>query len=200
MRFLLLLVVFLCGCTKELTEESVRMFVESADQAFLEGHARDVCDMRSDGFRLEATEFSLTKTIVADLAEAEAVAATQQQRNGLFEGQRVKLGKKEFCQMAFEARTFYQRASMKRTDLQITIAPDKSHADVHAHYTIWEPVYDYAESSLGLRDEREIQKATKQTEAVDASVVVLENGELRFATTKSVSKSFYVAKHRDTRL
>ena len=196
---------FLClalaGCSDALTEKSVTRFVDAADEAFLKGRSSDVCDMRSNGFRLESTEFELAgRKIVSGLAEAEAIAAQRQEAGELNQGRMGTLDHREFCAMAFEARDFYKRATMERGPLSITIDSSQGKATVRAHYIIREPVYAYADSPLSMQDRTEIQTATKQSETDDVSVVIVEDGELKFASTTSVSRSFLIASQRDRRL
>jgi hypothetical protein len=113
---------------------------------------------------------------------------------------KAALDRRQFCAMAFEAREYYKRATMERGPLAITIDADRNKATVRAHYTVKEPVYAYADSPHSHRDRTEVQTATRQTETDDESVVIVEDGELKFASTSSVSKSFLIAKQRDRRL
>lgn len=197
----LALCLALAGCSDRLTEKSVREFVDAADAAFLEGKASKVCDMRTEQFRLEAIDFELAgRQRVSGLAEAEAIAAQRQEAGELNQGSKTTLDRKQFCFMAHEAREFYKRASMERGPLEIDIDAAQGKATVRAHYTITEPVYAYADSPLSRQDRTEVQTSSRQTETDDESVVILEDGELKFASTTSMSKSFYIAEQRDRRL
>jgi hypothetical protein len=189
------------GCSADLTESSVRRFIDAADRAYLDGRAGEVCAMRAEEFQLEYTEFDLSGSqVVSSAAEAESIAAQRQDAGELIEGKSATLGQREFCQMAYESHQFFKRATMERGSVTIAIDPRAGTALVRAHYTIKEPVYAYAESPLSMRDQVETQVATKQTEADDTSVVAVREGELKFISTRSVGKVFRVAKRRDRRL
>lgn len=157
--------------------------------------------MRAEDFRLDYAEFDLSGLqVVASAAEAERIAAQRQDAGEVIEGKSATLGQREFCQMAYESRQFFRRATMERGSVTIDVDPQAGRAVVRAHYTIKEPVYAYAESPLSMRDQVETQVATKQTEADDTSVVAVRDGELKFISTRSVGKIFRVAKQRDRRL
>ena len=76
------------GCGhRNLTEESVRKFVDAADQAFTKGNVVAICEARTDDFVLTATEFALAENrIVADYAEAQRVAAEREAAHELLKG------------------------------------------------------------------------------------------------------------------
>jgi hypothetical protein len=189
------------GCSDRLTEDSVQTFVDGADRAFLEGRSAEVCDMRAEGFRLEAVDFELGDgKIMSGLAEAEAYAGQRREAGELNRGRKVTLDLRQFCAMAYESREYYKRATMERGPLEIVIDAERSKATVRAHYTIKEPVYAYVDSPHSYRDRSERQTATRQIETDDESVVIVEDGELKFASTSSVSKSFLIDKQRDRRL
>ena len=201
--------IVLCVCAllpgcgqKRLTEDSVRKFVDAADEAFTHGNAGAICRARSDDFALTATEFELAgERIVSGAAEAEKIAAERQDAHELNEGKTVKLTLREVCAMAFQSRAYFKRATLQRGPLQISIDPSGTRAVVLAHYTVKEPIEVYGDSQLSHKDHTEHQVATKQTESDDESIVVLDkDGELKFAATKSVSKSFHIPSERDSRL
>jgi hypothetical protein len=193
----------LCGCgQKRLTEASVRKFVDAADEAFTRGNADAICSARSDDFVLTATEFALAgERIVLNVAEAEKIAAERQDAHELIEGKNVHLNSREFCAMAYQSRAYFRRATLLRGPLQITLDPSGIRATVRAHYTVKEPVEAYRDSPLSYKDSTEHQVATKQTESDDESLVILDKaGEMKFASTKSVSKWFRIPSERDSRL
>ncbi len=199
----------LCACAlftgcgqKRLTEDSVRRFVDAADDAFIHGNADAICRARSNEFVLTATEFALAgDRIVSGAAEAEKIAAERQEAHEPIAGKTVKLGLREFCAMAYQSRAYFERATLERGPLQIGIDPGGTKAVVRAHYTVKEPVEAYGDSPLSYGDHTEHQVATKQTESDDESTVILdENGEMKFAATTSVSKWFRLPSERDSRL
>jgi hypothetical protein len=202
-------IILLCVCGtltacghKKLTEASVRQLVDSADAAFIKGKAAAICDARSRNFVLTVTEFDLAPNrVVADFDEAQQIVAEREAAHELITGRTSTVKLKELCLGAYLSRAQFKRARLQRGPLQITIDPDGQRAVVRTHYTIWEPVDVRGDSPLGgYRDSAERQIATKQTESDDESVVILEEGDPKFATTTSVSKWFRVPSQRDARL
>jgi hypothetical protein len=195
------IVLVLAGCTKELNEKNVREFVDDADHAYLAGHAADICAMRSDDFKFTGSTFKLAEgRVVNDLQEAMRV--DEEQRGGRrVTAEVVTINAQDYCRMAIEERAQYRRVSLVRTDLQISIAPDKKTATVRAHYVEKAPQYGYGGSSLSYQDQVEHQLGTVQTESDDESVVTLNrDGKLVFSSTHATNKQFRVPKERDSRL
>jgi hypothetical protein len=192
----------LAGCGSTLNEDMVRMFVDRADRAYLEGRAHDICSMRGDGFELKTTTYLLAQgTTVAGLAEAEAIDRERSSDNREPVPRRETMNLQEFCLMALTTHEYYKRATMERTRIEVEMSGDGKSAVVRAHYVIKEPMYAYADSSIGMQDHVERQVATLQTESDDVSVVTTNrHGELVFASTESVNRSFQIAKERDSRL
>jgi hypothetical protein len=190
-----------CG-HKGLTEASVHKFVDAADEAYVKGRAGAVCDARSRDFVLTATEFDLAPNrVVADFAEAQQIVADREAAHELIAGKTSTLKLRDLCLGAYLARTQYKPVKLQRGPLQITIDPNGQRAVVRTHYTIWEPVEARGDSPLGgYVDRVEHQIGTKQTESDDESVVILEDGEPKFAATTSVSKWFRIPSQRDSRL
>jgi hypothetical protein len=190
-----------CG-HKQLTEASVHKFVDAADEAYVKGRAGAVCDARSRNFVLTVTEFDLAPNrIVADFAEAQQIVAERDAAHELITGKTSTFKLRDLCLDAYLSRAKYKRAKLQRGTLQITIDPNGQRAVVRAHYTIWEPVEARGDSPLGgYVDSVEHQVGTKQTETDDESVVILEDGEPKFAATTSVSKWFRIPSQRDSRL
>jgi hypothetical protein len=202
-------IILLCACgllaacgRKQLTEASVRQFVDAADEAFVKGKSGAICNARSRNFVLTVTEFDLAPNrIVADFAEAQQIVAEREAAHELITGKTSALKLRELCFDAYFSRAQYKRTKLQRGPLQITIDPDGRRAVVRAHYTIWEPVEARGDSPLGgYTDSIEHQIGTKQTEADDESVVILEDGVPKFAATTSVSKWFRIPSQRDSRL
>jgi hypothetical protein len=186
---------------KKLTEVSVRKFVDAADKAFLEGKAGAVCGARSRAFTLTATEFEPAgDRQVSGFDEAKTIAAERQAAGEAVAGKVSKLDIKAFCAMAFETREYYRRTTLDRGPLAISVEAGGNRATVRAHYVTREPIYAYGESSVGSRADVEHQVASRQSESDDESVIVLEDGELQFLSTTSVTYSFRVAPERDRRL
>jgi hypothetical protein len=196
------ILLVLAGCTKEMNEKNVREFVDDADKAYMAGHAADICAMRSDDFKFTGSTFKLAEgRVVSDLQEAMRVDSEQQQGGRRVTAQVVTINAQDYCRMAIEQRALYRRVSLVRTDLQITVAPDKKSAVVRAHYVEKAPQYGYADSSLSNQDQVEHQLGTVQTESDDESVVTLNrDGKLVFSSTHATSKQFRVPKERDSRL
>jgi hypothetical protein len=194
--------LLLSACAeKNLSERSVTEFVDAADKAFLRGDAIAICAARAPTFEMRATEFKLSgNQVVADFAEAQSITAKRQAAGELLSGESVTMQRREYCAMAADARDFYKRASMERGPLTVKISADGKQAVVTAHYTVREPMYEYGDSPHGSDNRVERQVATRQSESDDESVIVLDDGELKFIATKSVTKSFVVASERDRNL
>jgi hypothetical protein len=192
----------LSGCSHKLDEQRVREFVDAADQAFLKGNAPQICRIRAADFRLESTGFELAKgKIVDSLADAEEIDAQSSLAGSQLAGKTEVMDVKQFCLMAIESKAFFKRATLQRSDLHIELDPAGQRATVRAHYTVKEPVYENGESALHDNDSVEHQVATRQTESDDESVIIIDpDGDLAFQSTRSISKSFLVAKERDRRL
>jgi hypothetical protein len=195
-------VLVLSACSKELNTSNVREFVDDADKAFLAGHANDICSMRSDDFELTSVTFKLAEgRTVSGLAEAEAFEADRNASGDRSSGEVVKMNAQQYCLMAIESRAFYRRATLARTQLDITVESGGTKAVARAHYVVKEPVYAYGDSSLSVQDQVEKQIATLQTETDEESVIVRNgSGKLVFTSTKATSKQFRVPKARDARL
>jgi hypothetical protein len=204
MRNLVLAVAVLAlgACSQELTERNVREFIDDADKAFLAGHASDICEMRSDDFKLTSTTFVLAPgRTVASLSEAEALDAERHESGERPSGKLETLNAKQFCMMAVESRVAFRRTKLVRTGLDIAVAPGGKQAVARAHYVVKAPMYAYGESSLSQRDQVEQQIGTMQTETDEESVITRNvGGKLVFASTTAVSKQFRVPKERDARL
>ena len=203
MRFVLAMILLgLSACSHELSERSVREFVDDADHAYLAGHAADICDMRSDDFKFVGTMFKLAEGhTVADLAEALRADNEQQQSGGRTSGQVVTMNARDFCAMAIQSRAAYRRVKLVRTNLEITVSPDRKQASVRAHYMEKAPEYGYSDSSLSAQDRVEHQVGTLQTETDEDSVVTLNaQGKPVFSSTHAVSRQFRVPQERDARL
>jgi hypothetical protein len=196
------IVLLLAGCAKEMTEKNVREFVDDADHAYLAGHAADICSMRSDDFKFTGSLFKLAEgRVVNDLQEAMRVDDEQNRSGRRVTAQVVSINAQDYCRMAIEQRALYRRVSLVRTDLQITIAPDKKSATVRAHYVEKAPQYGYSEGAMSYQDQTEHQLGTLQTESDDESVVTLNrDGKFVFSSTRATSKQFRVPKERDSRL
>jgi len=191
--------IALGGCSHRLDEARVQAFVDAADQAFLKGDAAGICGARAEDFRLEATSFELAKgRTVESLAEAENIEAGNA---GAGHGTTEVLDLRKFCFMAQTSKDLFRRMDMERGDLKIAVDADGRSATVTAYYVTREPVYEYEQSALHDRDNVERQVATRQTESQDESVVIIgPYGEPKFKSTRSVSKSFLIARQRDPRL
>ena len=194
--------VLLTACGgNTLSTRSVTEFVDAADQAFLRGDALAVCAARGATFAMHATEFKLAgNQKVSSFDEAQEIASKRQAAGELLGGESITMQRREYCAMAAESRDYYKRASMERSPLTIKISADGKQAVVTAHYTVKEPVYEYGDSPHGNNESVEHQVATRQSESDDESVIELQDGDLKFIATKSITKSFLVASERDRRL
>jgi len=190
------------GCSKELTEHTVKEFIDDADHAFLTGHAADICDMRSDDFKFTGSSFKLAEGhTVSDLNEAVRVQSEREESGERASAEVVTMNARDYCRMAIESRAMYRRVSLVRTSLEITISPDRKQATARAHYVMKSPEYAHRDSSISAQDYVENQTGTLQTESDDESVITRNSrGKLVFSSTHAISRQFHVQKERDSRL
>jgi hypothetical protein len=197
---LLTLGVALSACSKTLTEKSVLAFVDAADQAFVDGDSNKMCDAKSKNYVQTDTEFELAEgQIVNSLAEAEAIEAERSADGARLTGKDVQINKKQLCMIAvWEGRDF-TKVDMERTSIQIEVAPDGKSAVVKSHYSMQVPLFQQRATEV-YGGARRQHTGTKQMETEDESVVVIEDGDIVFKSTRSVSKSFQIPKKPNARI
>lgn len=197
---LLALLAGLSGCSKTLTEKSVLAFVDAADRAFVEGDSNKMCDAKSKNYVQTDTEFLLAEgQIVHSLAEAEAVEAERSAGGARLTGKDAQINKKQLCMIAVWERRDFTKVDMERTSIQIEIASDGKSAVVKSHYSMQVPLFQQRATEVygGARLQH---TGTKQMETEDESVVVIEDGDIVFQSTRSVSRSFQIPKKPNARI
>jgi hypothetical protein len=193
--------LLLGGCGVKMSQDSVRELFDAADRAFLAGDVNGVCDLRSDGFQLDFTHFELARgRTVADRAEADAVESQAVADGRRVPGKREALDRRQFCMMAYDGRELARAARIERGPLEIDVDPSGTRATVRVRYTVVQPEYAVGESAHGQRDESRGQVASRRTDSDEESVIVLDGGALKFASTRATSWSYLVPAVRDTRL
>ncbi len=196
-----LLLPLLGGCGVQMSHESVRDLFDAADHAYLAGDVNAMCDLRGKDFTLDATGFELARgRTVADRAEADAIEAEAAALGRRETGKREALDKRQFCMMAYDGRGLGPASRLERGPLAIELEASGQRARVKVHYTVIQPEYAAGESAHGLRDESRRQVASRRTDSDEESLIVLEDGELRFASTRATSWTYLVPAIRDSRL
>lgn len=148
----------------ELTEASVREFIDKADEAARKRWPDEICALRSKDFVL---------------------ISHVEDKDGGFIRPSKKINKREFCK-AIRTLPMLHNYRLTRESLAIQLSLDGQSAEVKAHYSERTPDY---EGALPV----EIGKApdnydiVQEVESDDVSVVVLEDGKLRIKSTESHS-------------
>lgn len=201
MPFALLAVLLLGGCGAKMSRESVRELFDAADRAFLDGDVNKVCDLRSEAFQLDSTHFELASGhTVADRAEADAIEEEAAAAGRRAHGKRETLDLRQFCSMAFDGRSLARGSRVDRSPLDISIDPATRRATVRVRYTVIQPEYEGGDSAHGHRDESRKQVASRRTDSDEESLIVIDGGVLKFASTRVTSWTYLVPAVRDARL
>jgi hypothetical protein len=164
---LLVVCALLGGCTRELTRQQVAEFVDQADAAARKRFAPEICELRARDFKLENTFHA----------------------QGRREPSEIEMSRKLFCQQAGQFSRLRQYR-LERKSMDIDVATDRKSATVTAEYVETMPYYEPGTMAATLDDFREFQVL----ESADESVVGIEDGELRFLSTRSESFQTLVAK------
>ncbi len=137
--------------------------MDAADRAFVEGDSAGMCDVRSESYVQTDTEFLLAEgKIVNSLEEAEALEAQRSATGTRLAGKDVQINKKQLCMMAYRQGRDFTRIEMKRTSIQIEVAPNGKSAVVKAHYSMLVPVFE--QRATGVYDGARLQAHRHETD------------------------------------
>ena len=146
------------GCTREITRQQVAEFVDQADQAARKRFAPEICELRASNFRLQTTFHA----------------------QGRSEPAEMEMTRKLYCQQAGQFSRLRQYR-LERKSMDIDVATDRKTATVTAEYVETLPYYEPDIMPATPDDFREFQVL----ETTDVSVVGIEDGDLRFLSTRS---------------
>ena len=157
------------GCSREVTRQQVVEFVDLADQAARKRFAPEICELRGKDFTLDLTLYG-------------------------YEGREpgnMQITRKLYCQ---QAGTFarLRQYRLERKSLAVDIAVDRRTATVTAEYLETLPYYepDIVPSTPDDFDHFQI------VESRDESVVGIEDGDLRFLSTRVVAHQSLIGKDK----
>ena len=146
------------GCTRELTRQQVAEFVDQADDAARKRFAPEICELRASNFKL----------------------ATTFHAQGKNEPAQMEMTRKLYCQQAGQFARLRQY-KLERKSVTIDVATDRKTATVTAEYVETLPYYEPDIMPVTPDDFRDFQVL----ETNDVSVVGIEDGDLRFLSTRS---------------
>ena len=158
-----------CG-TRSLDTESVRKFVDAADDAARRRYAPHICAARGTNFKFHQS-FELDQTGA--------------------ERRDVSMGKALFCKQAASFSKLNQYV-LERGPLTVTLSADHRTATVEADYVEKMPFYEDGGMPLQSPD---IYDQVQVAETHDKSVVGIEDGKLVFLSTESKVKARLMPRH-----
>ena len=150
---LLALASVLAGCAKSLDDQSVREFIDVADEAARKRYAPEICELRAKGFTQELSYLALNSREPAE----------------------SKIGRALWCREAGEFARLYQY-QLERTSLDIEVAGDRKSAKVVAGY---KEIYPHYEAGAMYATPDSFQEFLV-VESRDESTVGFEDGDLVF--------------------
>jgi hypothetical protein len=164
---LLVACALLGGCAREVTRQQVAEFIDMADAAARKRFAPEICELRARDFRIQTTFQG-------------------------YEGREstgMEMTRKLYCQQAGQFSRLRQYR-LERKTMTIDVATDRKTATVVAEYVETMPYYEPNTSSATPDDFRDFQVV----ESTDESVVGLEDGDLKFLSTRSDSRQSLIPK------
>jgi hypothetical protein len=157
----------LTGCSREITRNQVAEFIDQADAAARKRFAPEICELRAKDFTLELTFHGY-----------EHRAPSQMQ-----------IARKLYCQQAGQFSQLRQY-KLERKSLDIRMALDRRTATVTAEYVETLPYYEPDTVPRTPDDFSHFQIV----ESRDESVVGLEDGDLRFLSTRAEAHQSLIGK------
>lgn len=146
------------GCSREVSRQQVREFIDAADASARKRFAPEICELRGEQFKLHLTYHT-------EDADEPAV---------------MEIGRKLYCQQAGSFSQLRQYR-LERKSLDIRLAPDRKTATVIAEYVETRPFYEPHKTPATLDDFEEFEII----ESTDESVVGREGGDLVFLSTRA---------------
>jgi hypothetical protein len=146
------------GCSREVSRQQVREFVDLADEAARKRYAPEICELRGRQFTMQ---------LVFHAEDSEEPAE-------------MEIGRKLYCQQAGSFSQLRQYR-LERKSLDISLAPDRRTAKVRAEYVETRPFYAPHRNAATLDDFEDFEVI----ESVDESVVGIEDGDIVFLSTQA---------------
>jgi len=156
------------GCAREVSRVQVTEFIDAADAAARKRFAPEICELRGKDFTLDLTFHD---------HEGDQPAHLQ-------------INRKLYCQQAGSFSRLRQYR-LERKSLEIDLAPDRKSAKVTAQYVETKPFYEPYRTPSTPDDFMDFQIV----ESRDESVVGIEDGELRFLSTRAEAHQSLVGKN-----
>jgi len=157
----------LAGCSREVTHRQVAEFIDRADDAARKRFAPEICELRAKNFTIDVTSY----------AEGER------------EPSELKMTRKLYCQQAGSFSRLRQY-KLERKSIDIDMATDRRTATVTAEYVETMPFYEWNPATPDDFVRFQVVEST------DVSVVGLEDGDVRFLSTRTEAHQTLVSKNQ----
>jgi hypothetical protein len=164
---LLVACALLGGCAREVTRQQVTEFIDLADAAARKRYAPEICELRAKNFSIQTTFHG------------------HEER----EPTEMEMTRKLYCQQAGQFSRLRQYR-LERKSMTVDVATDRKTATVIAEYVETLPYYEQHTMIATPDDFRQFQVV----ETTDESVVGIEDGDLKFLSTRSDSHQSLVPK------
>ena len=155
------------GCAREVTRQQVAEFVDQADDAARKRFAPEICELR-------AKDFTMHLVFHAENAREPA---------------EMEISRRLYCEQA-AGHSQLRQYQLERKSIDIDVATDRRTATVVAHYVETLPYYEPDVRPATPDDFRFFQIV----ESRDESIVGLEDGDIRFLSTRTESHQTLVPK------
>src|SRR6478736_6816670 len=157
----------LAGCSREITRNQVTEFIDQADAAARKRFAPEICELRGKDFTLDLTFHGYERRTPSEM----------------------QITRKLYCQQAGQFSRLRQY-KLERKSLDIHMALDRRTATVIAEYVETLPYYEPDIVPKTPDDFSQFQIV----ESRDESVVGLEDGDLRFLSTRADAHQSLIGK------
>jgi hypothetical protein len=157
------------GCSREVTRQQVAEFIDQADDAARKRFAPEICELRAKDFTMHLTFHG-----------HEGRDPTE-----------MEISRRLYCQQAGSFSRLRQYR-LERKSIDIDVAIDRRTATVTAEYVETMPYYEPDVRHATPDDFRHFQVV----ESRDESVVGLEDGDVRFLSTRAEAHQTLVPKSR----
>jgi hypothetical protein len=157
----------LAGCRHEVNRQQVAEFIDQADEAARKRFAPEICELRGKNFTMHLTFHAEDAREPAEM----------------------DVSRKLYCQQA-GGHSQLRQYLLERKSIDIDVATDRRTATVTAEYLETLPYYEPGVRPATLDDFRYFQIV----ESRDVSVVGIEDGDVRFLSTRTESYQKLVKK------
>jgi hypothetical protein len=171
---LLALAAPLTGCKRSLDTHDVRQFVDQADEAARKRFAPEICELRGEDFVLKLKYQAIDSN--AEPTESE-------------------ISRTLYCREAGKFSRLRQYR-LERTDLSVTVAPDRKTATAIASYVETRPYYEPDYMPVTPDDFRDFVVVESRAE----SVVGIEGGDLKFLKAEVHARETELLPKRDVEI